>query len=646
MSHKRESTMGRIVGIDLGTTNSVVAVMEGGQPVVIPNAEGSRLTPSVVAFTKTGERLVGAAARRQAITNPKNTVYSIKRFMGHRPEEVQQEMLMVPYKVVPSLDGNAVRVDIEGRLYAPEEISAMILQKLKADAEAYLGEKVTDAVITVPAYFNDAQRQATKIAGEIAGLNVRRILNEPTAAALAYGLDKRGRTMTVAVYDLGGGTFDISILEIGEGVFEVKATNGDTHLGGDNFDQRLIDYIADEFYKQEGIDLRKDPMALQRLREAAEKAKIELSQLLQTEINLPFITATAEGPKHLQMTITRAKFESLCEDLFQKTLGPCEQALRDAKLTPAQIDEVILVGGSTRIPRIQQLVREFFGKEPCKSVNPDEVVAIGAAIQAAVLTGEVRDVLLLDVTPLSLGVETLGGVMTVLIPANTTIPTRKTEIFTTATDNQTSVEIHVLQGERPLAKDNRSLGRFHLDGIPPAPRGVPQIEVTFDIDANGILTVTARDRATGKEQSIRITGSSTLSKEEIERMKREAQEHAEEDRRRREEIELRNQADALLYSTEKQLRELGEKLSPADRGRIDQAREKLSNALKNNAPVHELRAAMEELMRAWNDASVHLYQQSASAAAPGGSTPGDSTSESEPRVEEADYRVVDDRNKP
>jgi molecular chaperone DnaK len=638
--------MGRIVGIDLGTTNSVVAVMEGGQPVVIPNAEGSRLTPSVVAFTKTGERLVGAAAKRQAITNPKNTVYSIKRFMGRRPEEVQQEMLMVPYKVVPSPDGNAVRVDIEGRLYAPEEISAMILQKLKADAEAYLGEKVTDAVITVPAYFNDAQRQATKIAGEIAGLNVRRILNEPTAAALAYGLDKRGRTMTVAVYDLGGGTFDISILEIGEGVFEVKATNGDTHLGGDNFDQRLIDYIADEFYKQEGIDLRKDPMALQRLREAAEKAKIELSQLLQTEINLPFITATAEGPKHLQMTITRAKFESLCEDLFQKTLGPCEQALRDAKLTPAQIDEVILVGGSTRIPRIQQLVREFFGKEPSKSVNPDEVVAIGAAIQAAVLTGEVRDVLLLDVTPLSLGVETLGGVMTVLIPANTTIPTRKTEIFTTATDNQTSVEIHVLQGERPLAKDNRSLGRFHLDGIPPAPRGVPQIEVTFDIDANGILTVTARDRATGKEQSIRITGSSTLSKEEIERMKREAQEHAEEDRRRREEIELRNQADALLYSTEKQLRELGEKLSPADRGRIDQAREKLSNALKNNAPVHELRAAMEELTRAWNDASVHLYQQSASAAAPGGSTPGGSTSKSEPRVEEADYRVVDDRNKP
>lgn len=644
MWHNTEhgTAMGRIVGIDLGTTNSVIAIMEGGQPVVIPNSEGSRLTPSVVGFTKTGERLVGAAAKRQAIVNPKNTVYSIKRFMGRRPEEVKEEMLMVPYKVVPSPDGNAVRVEIEGRLYAPEEISAMILQKLKTDAEAYLGEKITDAVITVPAYFNDAQRQATKTAGEIAGLNVRRIINEPTAAALAYGLDKRGRTMTVAVYDLGGGTFDISILEIGEGVFEVKATSGDTHLGGDNFDQRLVDYIAEEFLKQEGVDLRKDPMALQRLREAAEKAKIELSQLLQTEINLPFITATSEGPKHLQMTITRAKFESLCEDLFQKTLEPCRKALEAAKLTPHQIDEVILVGGSTRIPRIQQLVREFFGKEPNKGVNPDEVVAVGAAIQAAVLAGEVRDVLLLDVTPLSLGVETLGGVMTVLIPANTTIPTRKTEIFTTATDNQTSVEIHVLQGERPLAKDNRSLGRFHLDGIPPAPRGVPQIEVTFDIDANGILTVTARDRATNKEQSIRITGASTLSKEEVERMKREAQEHAEEDRRRREEIELRNQADALVYSTEKQLRELGEKLSPADRGRIEQAKERLQTALKNNAPVTELRAAMDELNRAWNEVSVRLYQQ-ASATSPSSGDSGDSaSSKDDRRVEEADYRVVDD----
>ncbi|MCS7169351.1 MAG: molecular chaperone DnaK [Candidatus Kapabacteria bacterium] len=636
--------MGRIVGIDLGTTNSVIAVMEGGQPVVIPNSEGSRLTPSVVGFAKSGERLVGAAAKRQAIVNPKNTVYSIKRFMGRRPEEVHEEMLMVPYKVVPSSDGNAVRVDIEGRLYAPEEISALILQKLKTDAEAYLGEKITDAVITVPAYFNDAQRQATKVAGEIAGLNVRRIINEPTAAALAYGLDKRGRTMTVAVYDLGGGTFDISILEIGEGVFEVKATSGDTHLGGDNFDQRLVDYIADEFLKQEGVDLRKDPMALQRLREAAEKAKIELSQLLQTEVNLPFITATAEGPKHLQMTITRAKFESLCEDLFQKTLGPCRKAMEAAKLTPDRVDEIILVGGSTRIPRIQQLVREFFGKEPNKGVNPDEVVAIGAAIQAAVLSGEVRDVLLLDVTPLSLGVETLGGVMTVLIPANTTIPTRKAETFTTATDNQTSVEIHVLQGERPLAKDNRSLGRFHLDGIPPAPRGVPQIEVTFDIDANGILTVTARDKATSKEQSIRITGAGTLSKEEIERMKRDAQEHAEEDRRRREEIELRNQADALVYSTEKQLRELGEKLSPADRGRIEQVKERLQTALKNNAPVTELRTAMDELNRTWNEVSTRLYQQASTTSATSESSVGGSATSGDGggRVEEAEYRVVDD----
>ncbi|MDW8224788.1 MAG: molecular chaperone DnaK [Bacteroidota bacterium] len=636
--------MGRIVGIDLGTTNSVIAVMEGGQPVVIPNSEGSRLTPSVVGFAKSGERLVGAAAKRQAIVNPKNTVYSIKRFMGRRPEEVHEEMLMVPYKVVPSPDGNAVRVDIEGRLYAPEEISALILQKLKTDAEAYLGEKITDAVITVPAYFNDAQRQATKVAGEIAGLNVRRIINEPTAAALAYGLDKRGRTMTVAVYDLGGGTFDISILEIGEGVFEVKATSGDTHLGGDNFDQRLVDYIADEFLKQEGVDLRKDPMALQRLREAAEKAKIELSQLLQTEVNLPFITATAEGPKHLQMTITRAKFESLCEDLFQKTLGPCRKAMEAAKLTPDRVDEIILVGGSTRIPRIQQLVREFFGKEPNKGVNPDEVVAVGAAIQAAVLSGEVRDVLLLDVTPLSLGVETLGGVMTVLIPANTTIPTRKAETFTTATDNQTSVEIHVLQGERPLAKDNRSLGRFHLDGIPPAPRGVPQIEVTFDIDANGILTVTARDKATSKEQSIRITGAGTLSKEEIERMKRDAQEHAEEDRRRREEIELRNQADALVYSTEKQLRELGEKLSPADRGRIEQVKERLQTALKNNAPVTELRTAMDELNRTWNEVSTRLYQQASTTSATSESSVGGSATSGDGggRVEEAEYRVVDD----
>ncbi|HOV93077.1 MAG TPA: molecular chaperone DnaK [Candidatus Kapabacteria bacterium] len=634
--------MGKIIGIDLGTTNSVVAVMEGSSPVVIANSEGSRTTPSVVAFTKTGERIVGQAAKRQAITNPTKTIYSIKRFMGRRYDEVREEMTMVPYKVEPSDDGNSVRIVIDDKKYSPPEISSMILQKLKQTAEDYLGQKITDAVITVPAYFNDSQRKATKDAGEIAGLNVKRIINEPTAAALAYGLDKKGKNMTVAVFDLGGGTFDISILEIGDGVFEVKSTNGDTHLGGDNFDQRVIDYLADEFKKQEGIDLRRDPMALQRLREAAEKAKIELSQQLQTDINLPFITATDEGPKHLNMTITRAKFESLCMDLFERTLGPCEQALKDAKLTPSQIDEVILVGGSTRIPKVQELVRNFFGKEPSKNVNPDEVVAIGAAIQGGVLSGDVSDVLLLDVTPLTLGIETLGGVMTPMIPANTTIPTKKSEIFSTAADNQTSVEIHVLQGERPLAKDNRSLGRFHLDGIPPAPRGVPQIEVTFDIDANGILSVSAKDKATGKEQNIRIESSSGLSKEEIERMKAEAQRNSEEDRRYREQIDLRNQADSLVYSTEKQLADLGDKIPPTYKKKIEDAKERLAKALKENET--DIRPAMDELNRTWSEASTQMYSQQQGPSSSDTSNAGKQSSKAD-NVEEADYTVVDDDEK-
>jgi len=635
--------MGKIIGIDLGTTNSCVAVMEGSTPTVIANSEGSRTTPSMVAFTKNGERLVGQPAKRQAVTNPHNTIYSIKRFMGRRIDEVTEEAKMVPYKVVPSDDGQTIRVDIDGKKYSAPEISAMILQKMKQTAEDYLGQKVTDAVITVPAYFNDAQRQATKDAGEIAGLNVRRIINEPTAAALAYGLDKKGKNMTVAVYDLGGGTFDISILEIGEGVFEVKSTNGDTHLGGDNFDQRLIDYLADEFKNQEGIDLRKDPMALQRLREAAEKAKIELSQTLQTDVNLPFITATQDGPKHLNINITRAKFENLCADLFNKTLQPCEQALKDAKLSPSQIDEVILVGGSTRIPKIQELVRQFFGKEPSKNVNPDEVVAVGAAIQGAVLSGEVKDVLLLDVTPLTLGIETLGGVMTPMIPANTTIPTRKTEIFSTATDNQTSVEIHVLQGERPMARDNRSLGRFHLDGIPPAPRGIPQIEVTFDIDANGILSVHAKDKATNKEQNIRIESSSGLSKEEIEKMKAEAQRNAAEDKKKKEEIDLKNQADALVYSTEKQLKEFGDKISAPNKQKIEAAKERLSKAIKENPS--DIRAAMDELNNAWSAASTEMYQGAASAGSNQGASQTDGNAQKNDNVEEAEYTVVDDDKK-
>jgi molecular chaperone DnaK len=606
--------MAKVIGIDLGTTNSVVAVVEGGDPAVIPNTEGNRLTPSVVGFAKEGEILVGQVAKRQAITNPENTVFSIKRFMGRRYDEVLHEIKLVPYKVVKAPNGDA-RVDIRGKQYAPPEISAMILRKLKEAAEAYLGEKVTKAVITVPAYFNDSQRQATKDAGTIAGLEVLRIVNEPTAASLAYGLDKK-KDEVIAVYDLGGGTFDISILEIGEGVFEVKATNGDTHLGGDDFDQRIIEWIAEEFRKEHGIDLRRDRMALQRLKEAAEKAKCELSSTVQTEINLPFITADASGPKHLVMTLTRAKLESLVLDLIERTAEPCRQAMKDAGVTPKQIDEVILVGGQTRMPKVQELVRDLFGKEPHKGVNPDEVVAVGAAIQAAVLAGEVKDVVLLDVTPLSLGIETLGGVMTRLIERNTTIPTKKSEIFTTAADSQTSVEVHVLQGERPMARDNRTLGKFHLVGIPPAPRGVPQIEVTFDIDANGILNVSAKDRATGKEQAITITASSGLTKDDIDKMVREAETHADEDKKRREEIEIRNHADSLAYSVERQLQEHGDKVPAPDKAAIEEAIKEVREALKAEDVARVQRAA-DALTKASHKMAEVLYRE-AQAKAPGG----------------------------